>query len=823
MDPEAATASSEVAEAASWARKPGVICRGILRLCAVWLPLLWFAQGGQSQTATNLDAHAEPGVQLQHRLADARLELARLQARQGETTNLVPGATTAEATEYRIMAESLVRVYQQHLDELASLEAAKQRLKDFEPTATAWTGFAEPPPHSILLVDSLRDSVQTLSTKIAASEGARDLLARFSAEAQTVASDSDGRLRLLAEQLETAKDTGKAARLNWLRTFEQERNRVASATAALNETRRRRTEADLAEYRLRLGLAKRQLALASRHPRFSQSDLDQALGNLDTERQQLATELQAAEADDERRQHALATAREDLQKLLSTPGTAAADAPERAAKIRGLQDQVQLRTAEADTSSQRLAGLRQLLEIAIQERGLWQLRFETFDAHELDKLQEGYRRLDHLANLVQAARPYFLQQTDLAANLISEQSNRIQNRSSTPAELAQAQDLTELFRQREELAYRTLRGLEKLERLTVRWKQSLDESRQALPLGGRLRDLLTGFSSFAGKLWHFELFAAEDTITVDGQPITGRRSVTVGKIVMAILILAIGYWVSILLARWLERIAIKRLKVEPNQANLIRRWARVVLIIGLVVFSLISVKIPLTVFAFLGGALAIGLGFGTQNLLKNFISGIIILFERPFRVGDVLDVAGNRGTVTSIGIRSSVLQLWDGTETLIPNSALLENNLTNWTYSNYTVRFSVTVGVAYGSDTRRVAQLLAEVADRHGLVQKEPKPQVLFTDFGESALSFELRYWVDVQKHNAAQIGSDLRHMITGAFTESGIVIAFPQRDINLAAGLPLQVQVIHPEALPTAEDPGQDKRPVRGESAGAAPGRKPE
>ena len=815
MDPDVATGSSEAAKAAPRAPTLGKACHAALRLGPILLPLLWFAQSGPSQTATNSDASAEVAQQLQQRLADAKGELARVQAPPGETNYLVSGATSIEATEYRLVADSLVRVYQQHLAELGRLEAAKQRLKDFEPAAAAWTGFSEPPPYSILLVDSLRDSVQTLSAKVAASEASRDLLARFSAEAQTSAKNSDGRLRLLAEELETAKDAGKVARLNWLRTLEQARSRLASANAAFNETQRRKVEADLADYRLRLRLAERQLVLASRQVRFSQADLDQVIGNLDADRQRLEAELQSAEADDERRQQALATARADLQSALSTPGEAAAGASDRDVRIRTLQDLVQLRTAQAETSSQRLVGLRQLLEIVIHERGLWQLRFEAFDSQDLAKLREGYQRLDHLANLVEAAKPHFSQQVDLAANLITEQSNRIQHRAATPAELAQAQDLLELYRQREELAQRALRALEKVQRLTLRWKQSLDESRQALPLTGRLRDLFTEFSSFATKLWHFELFTAEDTITVDGQRITGRRSVTVGKIVMAILILAIGYWVSILLARWVERVAIKRLKVEPNQASLIRRWARVVLIIALVVFSLLSVKIPLTVFAFLGGALAIGLGFGTQNLLKNFMSGIIILFERPFRVGDVLDVGGNRGTVTGIGIRSSVLQLWDGTETLIPNSALLENNLTNWTYSNHTVRFSVTVSVAYGSDTRRVAELLAEVADRHGLVQKDPKPQVLFVAFGDSTLNFELRYWVNVVKNNAAQIGSDLRHMIATVFSESGIVMAFPQRDIRLASGDPLQVQLLEPR--PAASGPSRGKGSGQEDGNGAA------
>src|SRR6185436_4819361 len=241
-----------------------------------------------------------------------------------------------------------------------------------------------------------------------------------------------------------------------------------------------------------------------------------------------------------------------------------------------------------------------------------------------------------------------------------------------------------------------------------------------LPLTSRLRNAVSDTGSLVSRIWNLELFVAQDTITVDGQQISGKRSVTLGKIISAILILVVGYWVTGVISHFLEPIFIKRFKIDANQANLIRRWVRVVLVFSLALFSLVSVKIPLTVFAFAGGALAIGLGFGMQTLLKNFVSGIIILFERPFRVGDVLDVAGQRGTLVGVGIRSSVLELWDGTETLIPNSTLLENNLTNWTYTDRKVRFALVVGVAYGSDPRRVTELMTEAAERHGLVEKEP-------------------------------------------------------------------------------------------------------
>jgi small-conductance mechanosensitive channel len=275
------------------------------------------------------------------------------------------------------------------------------------------------------------------------------------------------------------------------------------------------------------------------------------------------------------------------------------------------------------------------------------------------------------------------------------------------------------------------------------------------------------------------------------------------------LILVVGYWVTGLVAAMGGRFVQRWLKVEQNQGELIRRWLRALLVVCLVLFSLVSVKIPLTIFAFAGGALAIALGFGTQTVLKNVVSGLIILLERPFRIGDVLDVAGQKGTVTNIGLRSSVLQLWDGTETLIPNSTLLETALTNWTFSNRTVRFSLNVGVAYGSDTRRVVQLLEQVVERHGLVEAKPKAQVFFTDFGPSSLAFEVRYWLDVLKTNPSQVSSDLRHMIAGTFAEQGIVIAFPQQDLHLDTARPLQLEVISKGGQYRALSGGLDEVPT--------------
>jgi small-conductance mechanosensitive channel len=432
-----------------------------------------------------------------------------------------------------------------------------------------------------------------------------------------------------------------------------------------------------------------------------------------------------------------------------------------------------------------------MLEGLSVERTMWELRFAAYDSRNVETLRESERRLGVFTHRLDLWRDYAGKQLDVSSSQLQLQEARLSNLPPDSDLLPPAGERLNALRERDQSLLRLVRGIERMERLTQRWAEGLRTAEGKLPFAGRVQNLFSDTRSFLQRLWTFEIFTAEDTITVDGQKITGKRSVTIGKVVMAVFILVMGIWIIGLVTRVAEPIIVRRLKIEANQAGLIRRWLRAVLIACLALFSLTSVKIPLTVFAFAGGALAIGLGFGMQNLLKNFVSGLILLFERPFRVGDVLDVGGQKGTINSIGLRASVLQLWDGTETLIPNSSLLENNVTNWTYSNRKVRFAVTVGVAYGSDPRRVTQALNEVAERHGLVEKDPKPQVLFTEFGESTLNFELRFWVDVAKANSAQVSSDLRLMIAGAFAEQGLVIAFPQRDVNLQVARPIPVEVV--------------------------------
>jgi small-conductance mechanosensitive channel len=304
------------------------------------------------------------------------------------------------------------------------------------------------------------------------------------------------------------------------------------------------------------------------------------------------------------------------------------------------------------------------------------------------------------------------------------------------------------------------------------------------------RSFFDGLKSRLLSVWQAELYLAEEDDIIDGRKVVTYRAVTVGKIIRLAVIIAVGWLLLRFVARRLQPVVSRRPGVTQGAARLITRLFFGTGIALLVIYGFNTVHIPFTVFAFMGGALAIGVGFGTQTMLKNLISGIILVFERPFKVGDIVEVAGINGRVQNIGLRASRIEHFDGIDSLVPNSYLLENSLTNWSFSNTILRHNITVGVAYGSDTRQVAHLLLATAAEHGLVLDKPAPEVRFSDFGDNSLVFMLFFWFDSDRVGRDTLASDLRHMIGKTLTEAGIVISFPQRDVHFDRETPLRVEL---------------------------------
>ncbi|EED36125.1 MscS Mechanosensitive ion channel [Luminiphilus syltensis NOR5-1B] len=260
----------------------------------------------------------------------------------------------------------------------------------------------------------------------------------------------------------------------------------------------------------------------------------------------------------------------------------------------------------------------------------------------------------------------------------------------------------------------------------------------------------------------------------------GERSISVGQILEVLALVALGY----LFVAWSARFVRARLEQRRVSPDLIQVISRAYLIMGLLILGFMVLdllQVPLGAFAFVSGAVAIGVGFGAQNIINNFISGWILMWERPIKIGDFLEMENVRGTVEAINTRSTRIRRVDGVHLLVPNSFFLENTVTNWTLIDEIVRTSVVVGVAYGSDVQLVKRLLEQSVDEHADVLKVPERHVFFDEFGDNSLVFEVNFWIrSASERGLRVIRSELRFKIDEMFREHDISISFPQRDVHL-------------------------------------------
>ena len=216
---------------------------------------------------------------------------------------------------------------------------------------------------------------------------------------------------------------------------------------------------------------------------------------------------------------------------------------------------------------------------------------------------------------------------------------------------------------------------------------------------------------------------------------------------------------------------------EPNRPasaprSILRRWAKA---------ASTTAKTCSRV-AVVAGGLSVGIGFGLQNIVNNFVAGLILLFGRSIQAGDTIQIDSIWGKVRKVNIRNTVVQTFDNATLFVPNSALISGKLVNWTHRDPTVRREITIGVAYGSNTDQVRQILLDAVAGHPHVLTTPAPAVQFTNFGESSLDFKLLFWVD-NVNVAVGTTSDIRFAIDRRFREVGIDIPFPQREVRIVAG----------------------------------------
>jgi len=292
--------------------------------------------------------------------------------------------------------------------------------------------------------------------------------------------------------------------------------------------------------------------------------------------------------------------------------------------------------------------------------------------------------------------------------------------------------------------------------------------------------MLLGALLYAGSIWGLidsatQIWAEAAAFELRG----GELHVRLGSLVIAAVTVYLAFVFSWAVRTLLDTGIFEQRRVEHGVRESIKVIFHYVVIVLGVLAGLAALGISLQSFALVFGALGVGIGFGLQNIVSNFVAGLILLFERPVRVGDVVVIGSQWGVIRKIGLRSTVVLSADHSELIVPNSDLVSEKVVNWTLSNTRARVVVQIGVAYGSDVGQVIALLHGVGERHPETIPEPPVHVLFTGFGDSSLDFELRTWCN-DAEARLRIASELYRDVEAALKAGGIEIPFPQRDLHL-------------------------------------------
>ncbi|QJE95630.1 mechanosensitive ion channel family protein [Luteolibacter luteus] len=688
-----------------------------------------------------------------------------------------PGITPEEIAGRRsdlllgiFMAENTLR-------SLDTAETLQQSLAQAKQGNAEWKGFEKPGPYSFTLHDELRRQQEGIDTRLRAYESAVTMFDRELAKRQDEIKKADEAVRRAQETVDrAAADQMDAAA--WRLAAAKLKLRVLGSAAGMIQLTIDNTYLRSTTANAEAELLKRKVTALGTLTAFPEEDIAQLKKSTDARRKEINKEL----AEIERIQNTTIAARQTaMAKRDALKVSMPADADEKAkaalaeaeARLQIFDSQLESLANRIEITGARMRFLNEYLDAQLSRKTLLTAHSAVEGAEALGNLQAQLGRasaFDSLVNVRRSATLSAIQEQEQKLTALDAASPLRQPTGQLMAALRSDLDAVERFGQ----------DISGLHQDIGRWLGDSEQVTRSMTWGERMQGLGSRVKGWGKKVRDFVVYPYDVRTEVDGRIEITKRGLTLGWLVTALFF----FWIAYRASSWLVKRAFGRLvtkgRVQQGQADTLRRWTRIALGVVLALVTLHFLKIPLTAFAFLGGALAIGVGFGTQTLFKNFISGLIVLAERNVRVGDILEVDGVAGTVKVIDTRSSIVRSFDGVDMIVPNSVLLENKVINWTHGTSVVRRVVRVRVPHGSSLRMVSTILGECATEHGVILKSPEPQVLLEDFATDALVFAVFFWIDLRaKTGGSTVASDLRFMIERRLGEAGISLATPQQPSN--------------------------------------------
>jgi small-conductance mechanosensitive channel len=754
------------------------------------LALLLLAGPGQAQIGNLLSAKptteaakpaaapaaVDPRSEAERHLAEARRQQEAGRIESGTT----PDAEQLPTTEHQRLLDRLVAVYGERLnllDEAGGVTKTAPKLLD---RSEQIAEFAGPPPYPALRVDALRDELDLVRDRLKHRTSNKRILEtqkQSLIEAQRRAGEA---LRLAEDQLARARGEQDSEKARKARDIAALRLQLAEAEVVNLGIGLQGVQDEIQALEV---FAKETESLVARvlpQQKLDQADLEERQAKLRATLGKLTTELDGRVAANTR----LLAQREQLAKSLAAKG----EDPSASQQLKLFDETLETGRIEMMV----LNWMQTVIQYGIDG---WTHRYAALSGDDPAAKASALAALSEIKKEVDARMPLIRELASAAQAAIDQQEVRLKEALLDVEATARESAMLETLKQRLRGLQRVELAGERLNRVLTRWLGDLGVSGEA----GAARDwklAAVNAGAMLKTIWNFELFAVEDSTVVEGKTVTTSYGVTVGKSIGILLVYALAYWLLSKLTRVLERLMIGRFGVNEQAASVTRRWLMIAISIVLVIMLLNLARIPLTAFAFMGGALVLGVGFGTQTIIKNLISGIIILFERKVRVGDIVAIGGTTGYVTAVDLRASTVRSFDGVEALVPNSTFLESQVVNWTYSNSRIRREIRIGIAYGSPVRQAAEVIVGCAEEHGQVLKDPQPEVYLEDFADNAILMVLVFWVELGPTlTGRRVDSDLRFMMEKRLAAAGISIPFPQRDVHVRVADPLPVRMAPPAA----------------------------
>jgi len=765
------------------------------------------------KTITMPDAgRAEAGTEVTLPASEEEIdkEIARLQARLQEIrsrTSSSPGeespgkgnglgsALPEEVAEWQRLVFETVYLLENHLNSLQDLKEIRKASGERATERNEWKGFAKKPPYPVSFLEGLYASIRDKQFEKQMAEVKREITEAQLRETLKSLEKAGKDLRDAEERIVSGPEGEPKMRAMWLRDLAKRRYELAEVGALSLETQRLVLDEDLEGKGDYLPFLERQYRLAESVSPLSRADLEQKLQELAIPAKSLNDRLTRALAEEEEARRALEKDRDALHRAQESVSPGREPAKEQRKTLDHLKSALEAEKALLDTTRLKVDITKGMLRQLAAEQKVWEDRYrlgEEGDPQEIRKLSaENRQTLEHIRLWKNSLEDGL----DKLAPVISGQREKLSSGGLSNGEEQVTRTFVTAYEDREVLYRQALKALNRTERVGERWASDLDALEERLSNRLGIMDRLTSLSTLLLQAWDTELYVAEESAIVEGRKISRPISVTAGKIAKALLILVLGVWAARRLKRPVERFAVRRFGMDESAAKQVGRKWSFFTFVALFTIALASVNVPLAVFAFFGGTLAIAAGFGAQHLIGNLLSSVILLFDRTVQVGDVVEIDGHRGRVTAIGMRSSSILRFDGVEMLVPNSQFLEQRVTNWTHSSKQVRYEIALGVAYDSPTKKVSDLILQVVKEDPRTLTNPAPFVFFEEFGESALMFRVYLWLILETDEENRVVlSNIRHRIKEALDEAGIVIALPQRDVHLEAMHPIPVQVVDPE-----------------------------